>query len=491
MIGFGFLETRAALALGAVLILYFLIENLEKASLYFIRAVPFFIALPITAGFDSLNMWRILSLILLLKWGWEKLSDSRKRKFISRVKEFLSKLEFNSLSAAIYILFLIAVISLFKAPDFIAGAKRIIYFANALMAPAVIYQLVKMGRLETKEILQNIVPAAVIVLIIGFIQLLMTYFTPIDEFLYFWSLVFDKGFYGTAWSQIALKGNTWFAYFGETLSLRMFSTFPDSHSFPMFLLMSLISITALLRAAGAKFIKYALVLIPFYLGVILSGTRGMWLSSISLLIALWWFRKIIFSADKKFILGNFIIFILLFSIAYPILASPQFQIFKEDPQLLRARLRSIIDFDELSNKGRIHIWKETLKSISQNPILGVGIGNFPVVLQEDIALAKAGSTAHNLYLNIAAEMGIVALAVFLYILKILYSKLVWLLKSGSASGGEMVRQYALWALVYLGWVFLYSMTDAVLFDERTLLLFGINAALISGLTNRVSARGGL
>ena len=85
------------------------------------------------------------------------------------------------------------------------------------------------------------------------------------------------------------------------------------------------------------------------------------------------------------------------------------------------RAKSIVDLEELSVKSRMGIWKVSLNSVLKHPILGVGIGNYPVVLGEEISAAKKGASAHNLYLDVASEMGLLGLIalllIFLEILK--------------------------------------------------------------------------
>src|SRR3989344_5573974 len=51
-----------------VLVAYVLWATLEDSTAFFVRSIPFFIAIPISAGFDSLNMWRVLSGLIFLKW---------------------------------------------------------------------------------------------------------------------------------------------------------------------------------------------------------------------------------------------------------------------------------------------------------------------------------------------------------------------------------------------------------------------------------------
>src|SRR3989338_9657850 len=142
---------------------------------------------------------------------------------------------------------------------------------------------------------------------------------------------------------------------------------------------------------------------------------------------MFWFKKIKLNQPAQIVFrkisSSFIIFFLLFIVAFPIFASPQFRLYKMDSELLAKRVRSIINFGETSNKERIRIWKLSLESIKNNPFLGVGIGNFPVVLNQDLSLAKAGSSAHNIYLHIAAEMGILALIFSIWFLWILVKKI--------------------------------------------------------------------
>src|SRR5438874_13577599 len=53
----------------AVLLVYFLfIASLEDGLVFFVRSIPLFIALPLTATYDNLNMWRLMSLALALRW---------------------------------------------------------------------------------------------------------------------------------------------------------------------------------------------------------------------------------------------------------------------------------------------------------------------------------------------------------------------------------------------------------------------------------------
>src|SRR6185369_927179 len=199
-------------------------------------------------------------------------------------------------------------------------------------------------------------------------------------------------------------------------------------SFPIFLLLGLPAIFAwalrkpLEASTRLKTMfhtrgKLVVLWIPLiFLMMILSGTRGIWAGGVLMIvwvpILLAYLRFIHTSKEHRNIItylsSYVVIFFMLFAVAYPILGSPQFLVSKGNGLLLERRFRSILDFNETSNGQRIEIWKKSIASIVHHPVLGVGIANYPVVLGQDIQLSKAGSSAHNIYLHVAAEMGVVA-----------------------------------------------------------------------------------
>lgn len=170
------------------------------------------------------------------------------------------------------------------------------------------------------------------------------------------------------------------------------------------------------------------------------------------------------------------IFFVMFAAAFPILSSPQFLIGKSD-DFLKQRVRSIIDFGETSNAQRIEIWRKTLISIKEKPLLGVGIGNYPVVLGQDIRLARAGSSAHNLYLHVAAEMGILAGIIFIWFLWLVFKKNY---HNFITENYGFLKTYFAATLLYLPWVLIYSLTDIAIFDERALLFALVPISIILG-----------
>src|SRR3989338_3028400 len=53
---------------SVALVLYIIFASLEDTTIFFVRSIPFFLAIPITATFDNFNSWRIISGIIFIKW---------------------------------------------------------------------------------------------------------------------------------------------------------------------------------------------------------------------------------------------------------------------------------------------------------------------------------------------------------------------------------------------------------------------------------------
>ncbi len=484
LVVFGVLPRSATLYLTAVLAGYALWAPLDDALALFVRSIPLFVALPLTTTFDSLNSWRVLSLILFIRWL-----------FILRVSGRSIVSWAKSRPALILFVFLgiCALGSVIPAPDKIAALKRIAYFINLSLIGFILHDRIGLSRAFARRVVRNIAIPTFLVIATGMAQLVMTYAGDIFSFVDFWVYRIQVTFFGGGWAAIALKTNTWFAYYGDQLSLRMFSLFPDSHSFPIFLLLGIPAVLAVClahlapKAARLKDLvrtraRWFIVAVPFiFLGTLLSGTRGIWAASIG--VVLWsvllrWVMRKQETTRKNIMLYLSLfttVFFLLLPLAYAVFISDQFQVQKSDAALFRKRISSILDIGETSNRERLRIWRVTLNSVGERPLLGVGIGNFPVVLDQDVALAKAGSSAHNIYLHIAAEIGIVGLAAALAALWVLLAKTY---EHFLRQRDGLLAFYQGAALLYVPWVLLYSLTDIALFDERAFLLFVITSALL-------------
>lgn len=489
----GIMPREGALFLAIFLPIILLTISLEESVLFTARSIPLFLALPITESFDNFNIWRLIITVIFLK-----LLSSQRHQIIISSRQILSELKKSLFGGARFlysnyrfefltaILLFISILSLLKAEDLGAGIKRIIYFINL----GVLFFAVRhaINRDNFMRLGKNFIFSGILVSIIGIIQLISAYIVPIDNFAEYWAFVIEKNLYGNAWAQIAISANTWFAYFNSTIHLRMFSWFPDSHSFPLYLLVVSTFVASFIafKKSVSKPCKPAYVILAiFSLCMVLSGTRGIWAAAIVpiFLIAYYLFRKL----QSKEIISKLslpiMFFIAALIISQPIFNSKQFKLAEnqtERENILASRLASIFNTEETSNQGRIQIWKESVKSISRNPFLGVGIGNFPTVLKQDISLAKAGSSAHNLFLQILSEMGIFAFAVFMLIIYEIYKKA----KALSTDNDILMKFFGLFSILYIGWILAYTMTDPAIFDERVFMALMIFIGTLFALNKK-------
>ena len=82
--------------------------------------------------------------------------------------------------------------------------------------------------------------------------------------------------------------------------------------------------------------------------------------------------------------------------------------------------------------------------VERHPLLGVGLGNFkPLVLEYETGAFKEQSIAHNTYLEIAAELGIPALLLFLALLFSTYRTLEKIRRMSSQSKNRFLELAAL------------------------------------------------
>jgi len=73
--------------------------------------------------------------------------------------------------------------------------------------------------------------------------------------------------------------------------------------------------------------------------------------------------------------------------------------------------------DIQSTDTRKAVWAAGMRMIAENPVVGIGLGNFkPLVSQYAEPGQRLDKIAHNTYIEMAAELGLVGLVVFVVIL---------------------------------------------------------------------------
>ena len=168
---------------------------------------------------------------------------------------------------------------------------------------------------------------------------------------------------------------------------------------------------------------FAMMLMLFCL--LLTQARASWLalfvSFLFILGMLVWRRKLVFPKIKKKLI---IIIPLLIFLLIPFFLSTH-NIWRKSWQ----RAVSSFDFQQGSVRSRLLIYRDTLRMVKENPVLGVGLGNFKVIYplyqdQESLSGDVRIEHVHNEYLQIAVESGIIGLSLFFWFL-LLSGKICW------------------------------------------------------------------
>lgn len=293
-----------------------------------------------------------------------------------------------------------------------------------------------------------------IIIFIGYGQFIASLIFDFYHFWQSWAVNITSLYYGNDFANVASYSNSWLS--GNLAGLRMFSVMPSSHAFAMVCVI-FIGVLSVLKSytvtntsdqlnqkskvksqnGNLKIIKFKDFLSDFFkfdiwtlvfvaLGIILSGTRGVWVGMIPVLaVTIVLYYRSQYKTQLKTFLASMLLVVIFFS-ALPMINSSIGHIRNGIQGNLEERASSILDLSESSNAGRLQIWKESLIFASKHPF-GVGFGNFITTLNAEnkpldnftnernkrYNLPQKYITAHNLYLQILVETSIIGLILFI------------------------------------------------------------------------------
>jgi len=144
-----------------------------------------------------------------------------------------------------------------------------------------------------------------------------------------------------------------------------------------------------------------------------------------------------------------------------------------------------LSWELLVDPIRLELWRLALEMIRQSPLWGVGLGNYKLLyVPGSIADYNAFGHPHNLWLMLAAEVGIPATVLFTGIVgRIAYRSLaLWCTQAYPARYRPLVAGYG---LAFLGTT-LFSALDITLFDPRVNALGWVSLAALYGMTRQTS-----
>lgn len=358
---------------------------LELITKLFFLYLPFQIALNPTEGFDLASI-RIIIPLFFLAW----LIDSLKNK-----KLILP----NNLTFLLLISFLFLVsFSLFFATNYTWGLRKLLFIFSIFPLFFVIQNIFPLDSQKTLSLLKFTVLGGILAAFVGIIQFLLQFIIPLNSLYSAWAKMVVP-FLGNSFSEAVLTNPSWLVNAGGHTLLRATAFFPDPHMLAFYLnITSLISLGIYFYQKENKISNnyYLITFLILSLCSFLTFSRGGYLGLIAGLLFFGFFSfksklKYFFSNTKRMLLLIFILitFGLIFAVPNP----------------FTSRLTSSFNLSEGSNTGRIQTWKQSLEVIKNNPILGVGLGNYSLSIKPS-ADYREPIYSHNTFLDIAAETGI-------------------------------------------------------------------------------------
>jgi len=467
----------------AILAIVFAILPIRVSVPLFIAILPF--TFPVLRPWsDTLQMWRVLGIVL----------------FISvLVREWPIKLPrpFPRWILASLVFLVISGLSLFVSG--FAGLSKFVFLVNGLLVGGAVALFCRGEPVQVPKIVKAVLVTALSILLIGFFQYVFASTRLIFDFWQYWAEVIARNIYGNELANVLWYSNSWFTVAKEGLSIRMFSIMPDSHSFALMCMFGLCALLYLYQTSeGRKLRPYLLGVFGFSLGIVFSGTRGVWAGMLVPLIVFGflYFRN---KPLRKYLASSLavMLIVILAFVSSPVVKRGLGFVLSGIYGDYFGRVLSIADRNEVSNAGRIAIWKESLEIAVKNP-LGVGFGNFLTarldaeskskesaeVVNKTYNLPEKYITAHSLFLQILVELGIVGLLVFLWsvleLLKFFYRSL----KSLEAAPNKQL--YPLLTAIGFGtlWLLGFSVFDVTVFNDKILVIVSVGLGLLTLITEQ-------
>lgn len=362
-----------------------------RATQFFFCALPFLFALssllPLPGGID-ISTIRLFPLILFLIL----LSESalyKKRIHISVTWVVIATTLFFTWS----------ILSLFYSAVPSWTARKLFFLATFAPLFIVIPTLWQWyGKAGISGIIRSLVLGSFLISLVGIIQFLMQFVFSLDAVARVWQML-TPFFLGATFSESVATFNSWYVHIGGHDLFRAIAFFPDPHIFAYFTGMTLPLAFGLFRSE--KKFTFLLAFFVILLANIFTFSRG---GEVALIVGA--FFAVIFEWQKIPLHYKHGLFAaLLFLILLLLLPS--------NP--LTHRFISSFDSSDSSNSIRLTLWKEAVETISQKPVLGVGLGAYALHV-DPRATYRTPIYAHNTYLDIAVETGLVGLFFFLAVL---------------------------------------------------------------------------
>lgn len=404
--------------------------------IFIIVYLPFQIALSPSAGVD-LASGRVLILGIFFWWLAESL---RQKKILIRAK--------ISTGLILTFLFLSSLSIIFSERS--DWSLRKLLFLFSIIPLYFVAQALLNTEKRKEKIIKALVYSSFAVSVVGILQFFAQFIIGREKVYQIWADYVAVLFLGKSFSQAVLENPSWLVNVAGETYLRATAFFPDPHMLSFFLGMTAPLAIGLLCISKERRTLNMIIVLAILLADFLTFSRGGYIGILigTLFLLVIFFRKI----SRRYQIG--LIFMTSLIILMSIIPSP-----------INKRLQSSFDLKEGSNKGRLETWSQSAEVIRDNPLFGVGIGNYPLEIKAS-ADYREPIYSHNAYLDIASETGV--LNVFVWI-SFLFFTILGLFKSKN--------QYLVFASASVIVFSAHSLVETGIYSVAVLPIFLVIASL--------------
>ncbi|MDI6778044.1 MAG: O-antigen ligase family protein [Patescibacteria group bacterium] len=347
-------------------------------------------------------------------------------------------------------LLFLAAISIFVGLDFSKGIRKTLYLFSIFPVYFVAADLARDSKFRIYA-MRAIWASGTLAAVVGLGQFALPFLIGLGPVLKIWRNI-TPFFLGNSFGKLVAENPSWLVNVSGETWMRAFGFFPDPHMFSFFV--SLCFFIGLGYFAWEQNTKWKIIAgtgeALMFFSIIFSFSRGAYLGVI--VGGLFFLAVLLIRLEnigKVAIAGAILIF----------LAAVFFQ------GTIQSRFASALNFKEGSNAERIKNWRQAAEVTRDYPLSGIGLGNYSAYI-DPTSGERSSIYAHNTFLDIAAETGILNGFVFLALILVSFRRNIAsknVLDLGIASG-----------LVYF---LIHGIFDTPIWSPQILVIFLVMLAL--------------
>lgn len=354
----------------------FLLAMLFFLVQIFLFSIPFQFAVPM--GTEDIPLLRLGALGLLLLSGVKIL--------LERNKIFLPVLFLFLLLGWL----LLMTLSLLLSSDISLGTRRLIFLWN--LFPLVLVWSIFLNEEKTYSLIKALIMGAVFSALLGLGIFLTQFFLGVETAFYFLTKTALPFFLGEHLGNLVATYPSLLVNIGGATWLRVTAFFPDPHVASFFFGITACLAFGLFLDTKEKFFLYSGGLL--LLADVLTFSRGGYLGLLAAFLLYFLVQKSKWGV--KPLIGIMAFLPLLLWLGMPVYE----------------RFFSVFALADASSVDRLLLWRTAWETILQYPWFGLGLGNYSEWVHPGFG-ANIPYYAHNLYLDIAVEGGMISLLLFL------------------------------------------------------------------------------